>query len=117
MAWEEFAPHEQEAIKEFESSWGAWRTSMEACDTLIIKPMAAIYEHLAQYGGQRDTSSSAHCRAEAARFRNLGLLLAPGDAIWISKEPPDHPEFITGTTYIVVVRSGKLIAKEMLTKG
>src|ERR1700757_3764411 len=102
---------EQQWLKEGE--WGAWRTSAEAVD-MVVKLMVTVNEHGAAI--QRDADSRQFFVAGGGRFRNLGSLLAASDAIWLSKEPPDHPEFIEGTTYIVIIRNGKIIAKEHLSK-
>ncbi|MDB5335304.1 MAG: hypothetical protein JWN70_923 [Planctomycetaceae bacterium] len=62
-----------------------------------------------------DSLTSQASAAKAENYRSLRWSIDPSlDKVWIMTVPPDNPEFIEGSAYIVVVRSGEVVAKHQL---
>jgi len=94
------------------SSWGALRISAEEC-SIITQMMISVCDSSARIC-QYDVALSQDYQLEAARYRNMMSSISAIDTIWICKEPYNHPEVNEWKTFIVVVRHGELIFKELI---
>jgi hypothetical protein len=96
------------------SSWepyGARLVSMQEVEENLTS-LIRLYDHLAILSRSPDVAERN--KAHAANWRALRWLIAPTDRVWLLTEPPEHPDFIHGTAYLVVVRNGGVIAKHKI---
>jgi hypothetical protein len=53
-------------------------------------------------------------RDESSRHRDFRWSVLPGDKVWLTAEPPRHPEVEYGMPYLVVVRGGRVVCRYRL---
>ncbi len=93
--------------------WGARLLSMEEVEHLLTA-MVRINDQCADMSRVLDQSLAKRNQAEAERYREVRWKIETTDRVWLLTEPPDDPEFIQGSVYLVVIRSGRLIVKHKL---
>jgi hypothetical protein len=93
--------------------WGAQLLPMEEVESLLTA-MVRIKDEVADMSRLHDQSLAERHQIEADRYREVRRMIKLTDRVWLLTEPPDHPEFVQGSVYLVVIRSGKLIVKHKL---
>jgi len=93
--------------------WGARLLPMKEVERLLTA-MVRINNQCAAMSRPLDQGLVKRNQAEAERYREVRWKIEPTDRVWLLTEPPDDPEFIQGSAYLVVIRSGRLIVKHKL---
>jgi hypothetical protein len=73
-----------------------------------------IADYLADSSFPYDRQASDEHRADAERYRDLAWEVEPGDQMWVTIDPRDHPEVEIGVASLVIVRKGTIIHRERL---
>lgn len=81
--------------------WCSRRVSLVDAASLLIQ-LADTYE------------TAGAPAAKVQRLRDLRGTVTDRDQVWLMTVPPEHPDFLWGTAYLMVVRDGEVVEKELL---
>ena len=67
---------------------------------------------LAQLADTYEAAGTPATKVE--RLRDLRWMMNERNQVWLMTVPPEHPDFLWGTMYLMIIREGEVLEKELL---